>query len=415
MTTGLNKALKEKLKNILISVFPQKADPLQMALKGNELEIAIKEHQPELLWNISVSEPNVFILPLQDPPPRLFRWVEMLEKDLPLESAVDNFLSELDQLLITKKLKVSITASLLGLRLQIGVDIQLEKNIWVKNFPEYKKIELKEKCTQHLQQSLMLGFQPRSELAEAFQEKIVSCVYGEFDVPFKFVNPNRQPSDATETRSSLLNIKSEFDNACELFLLSAHAVKNGFSEVFTTNFELKTINLLEHAGKNYFYQQNLRTAWNEMEINCEDAEKIKNIYIFLKTPSDWQNKIHLACRRLFLSESRVGSGGMFATTYADGLIDACIGLESVLLKPNDEFQTGRKIKENYCKIMSLSEKEGELEKKKIQDQILDKRDYVVHRRELSLSQKEIKCATELAQSMLRKLISAIVIDNAQLP
>ncbi|MFM7697145.1 MAG: hypothetical protein ACKO5X_00735 [Limnohabitans sp.] len=143
MTTGLNKALKEKLKNILISVFPQQADPLQMALKGNELENAIKEHQPELLWKISVSEPNVFILPLSDPPTRLFRWAETLEKDLPLESAVDKFLSELDQLLKTKKLKVSITTSLLGLRLQNGVDIQLEKNIWVKHFPEDKKIELK--------------------------------------------------------------------------------------------------------------------------------------------------------------------------------------------------------------------------------------------------------------------------------
>ena len=413
MTTGLNKALKEKLKNILISVFPQKADPLQMALKGNELEIAIKEHQPELLWNISVSEPYVFILPLQDPPPRLLRWVEMLEKDLPLESAVDNFLSELDQLLITKKLKVSITASLLGLRLQNGVDIQLEKNIWVKNFPEDKKIELKEKCTQHLQQTLMLGFQPRSELAEAFQEKIVSCVYGEFDVPFKFVKPNRQPSDATETRSSLLNIKSEFDNACELFLLSAHAVKNGFSEVFTTNFELKTINLLEHAGKNYFYQQNLRTAWNEMEINCEDAEKIKNIYIFLKTPSHWQNKIHLACRRLFLSESRVGSGGMFATTYADGLIDACIGLESILLPSGTRRDFTKIIAENYCKILQLTGEERNFEENEIRKKILNQRGCLVHGGE-SLSQNEIKCASELAQSKLRKLISAIVIDKAQL-
>lgn len=105
---------------------------------------------------------------------------------------------------------------------------------------------------------------------------------------------------------------------------------------------------------------------------------------------------------------------MFATTYTDGLIDACIGLESVLVKP-DEFQTGKKIKENYCKIMRLSYKEGESEKQKIQDQMLNKRNHVVHRRELSLSQEEIKCATELAQIMLRKSISAIVIDNAQIP
>jgi len=64
--------------------------------------------------------------------------------------------------------------------------------------------------------------------------------------------------------------------------------------------------------------------------------------------------------------------------------------------------------------MRLSDKEGESEMQKIQDQMLNKRNHVVHRRELSLSQEEIKCATELAQSMLRKLISAIVIDNAQI-
>jgi len=39
---------------------------------------------------------------------------------------------------------------------------------------------------------------------------------------------------------------------------------------------------------------------------------------------------------------------MFATTYADGLIDACIGLESVLVKP-DEFQTGKKSKKTIAR------------------------------------------------------------------
>lgn len=199
-------------------------------------------------------------------------------------------------------------APLLELILEEGVEINLFDKICVRKLSDDKKSDLKEKCAQFLQQSSMLGFQPRPEHLLGFQEKIVSCVYGEFDVPFEFVNPNRQPSDATENQPSRLNIKSEFDNACELFLLAAHAVKSGFSEVFSTNFELKRIELFPKCGACAILQLPVRSCWKEMQIDKADAEKIKTIYSFLKTRSELQSKIHLACRRLFLSESRVGSG-----------------------------------------------------------------------------------------------------------
>lgn len=413
--SGINNELKEIVRKILCRAYPQQSDSATMDENAREIESAITRYQPELLWEISAPAPLFNVIRSSNSIEYLKGWLNTVEqlinqKNISYENAIDNFITEFDQILLSKRLTLSITAPLLGMRLEEGVDVLLDHNILIKAYPEDKKRDLKEKSEKLLIAGM--GFPPRSELIEALGDNICTCVYGEFSVPYDFVSPEVQPFKTLEVRAPTVNVIDEFNKACQLFLFAAHVVKGGFSEVFFQSHELKLKGLFPRLRGGVISERTLRPAWQEITINSEDSVKIAKIYSYLQASSVAKPKIYLACRRLFVSESRAGSGGVYATTDADRLIDACIGIESVLVPPGTRGNLTKIILQNYCRVMQFSGATAEREKTEIKEKILQPRGKVVHGG--MLDDEMIKRAGELAQTKLRKLISAIVLDHATL-
>lgn len=344
------------------------------------LDSVLKENQPEMLLNIM---PRMSSVPQKTDNLVLFLCIysaQIMESQFPIDKAIQQIISELSELLTTRKATYEVMATLRGLKLPEDIDsISLDEDIILRKLTAHEITEFSSKDILH------------DDNRNSDYDFVNTAICCQSVIPVSFIEFNQFPSNMD------FSFHQKSQERIDKVLKTFHVLKIGkvaISNIFTCLLP----SVLPGMAKQRSYPL-VTNPFTFMELSHDDIEEFVTLY--QKISLNNLESVQIATSRLRDAENRLSP--------IDSLLDAAIGLE-VLLNPIDYGELAFRSALNYA---FLGEEPDRRERFENMTKIQKTRNKIVHGG-LSLSSKDsstIHDNAELAKNCLRDCLKKFLINE----